>query len=143
MFGKWLTDRNNIPNNNRKLDRKVSAPVKGALIEQQAQQWLILQGLTFIESNYPCRLGEIDLIMLDRQQLVFIEVRYRQRSHFGSAAESVNWRKQQKLLKTATHYLAHRRQYSKLACRFDVLAVQPGNGNDGLYWNWIRNAFTG
>jgi putative endonuclease len=118
-----------------------TSSTKGAQIEQQANQWLVTQGLKSIERNYRCKLGEIDLIMLDRRQLVFVEVRYRKQTRFGSAAESVNWRKQQKLLRAAAHYLAHRREYSKLPCRFDVLAAQPSDDETSIRWDWIQDAF--
>lgn len=115
----------------------------GARIEKSARRWLQQQGLCFIESNYRCRQGEIDIVMLDQQQLVFIEVRYRKQDSFGSAAETVDWRKQQKLLKSAAHYLAHNRVHRRRVCRFDVIAVKPGEGPDGLCWQWFKAAFTG
>lgn len=136
MFGRWITD---TQGSNTKHSHGAD---KGAEIEQQACHWLTQQGLKLIERNYRCRQGEIDIIMRDQQQLVFVEVRYRKQNRFGSAAESVNWRKQQKLLKTAAHYLAHRRKYSKLYCRFDVLAVQPSDDQVSLRWDWIQDAFT-
>lgn len=114
----------------------------GAAVEQKAGLWLQQQGLNKLEQNYRCREGEIDIIMRDGQQLVFIEVRYRKQSNYGDGLESVDWRKQQKLQKAAAHYLLERPQYQHLACRFDVLAAQPGD-NATLRWSWIKNAFTG
>ncbi|MDP6654323.1 MAG: YraN family protein, partial [Gammaproteobacteria bacterium] len=55
------------------------------------------QGLKLISNNYYCRSGEIDLVMFEPpDQLVFVEVRYRNFCEFGTALESVGFRKQQK-----------------------------------------------
>lgn len=113
----------------------------GALIEKKACHWLEQQGLTSLELNYRCKTGEIDIIMLDRQQLVFVEVRYRKSKIFGDGLESVDWRKQQKLQKAAAHFLMVRPRFNHLPCRFDVLAVSPGSESN-LDWNWVKDAFT-
>ena len=88
--------------------------------------------------NYRCRQGEIDLVLQDRDTLVFVEVRYRRQSAFGSAAESVDSRKQARLVACARHYLTTRRQAGSRCCRFDVVAI---DGPDESI-TWIRNAFT-
>ena len=105
--------------------------------EAQAREYLLQQGLAFRASNYRCRLGEIDLIMQDGADLVFIEVRARSSSAYGRAIESITFQKQQKLLKTAALYLLSNKLQDKLACRFDVLSL------DGVppKINWIKNAF--
>ena len=77
----------------------------GQQAELWACQYLEQQGLALITKNYHCRRGEIDLIMRDEKALVFIEVRYRKSARFGSALESVNYKKQQKLIITAEHYI--------------------------------------
>ncbi len=79
---------------------------KGAFAEQQAREYLTMQGLQWIDSNYHCRMGEIDLIMQDQYCLVFVEVRARTSIAFGGALASVTYRKQQKLIKTAMLYLS-------------------------------------
>ena len=115
----------------------------GTKIEQRALQWLTHQGLKPVFQNYSCRAGEIDIIMYHGQQLVFVEVRFRQYSAFGSALESVDRRKQKKLLYTAEHFLIKYPRYASHPCRFDVLAAQPAKGGNKLQWQWIKNAFTG
>ncbi len=108
--------------------------LSGKEAEQLAARHLAGQGLREVCRNYHCRGGEIDLVMRDGEQLVFVEVRYRSRSRFGGAAESVNARKQQRLTLAARHYL----QKSGFSgpCRFDVLAI------DGCAApQWIRDAF--
>ncbi|MEH6559069.1 MAG: YraN family protein [Oceanicoccus sp.] len=113
----------------------------GADIEKKACQWLQRQGLTSLEVNYRCKTGEIDIIMLDDQQLVFVEVRYRKSKLFGDGLESVDWRKQQKLQKAAAHFLMVRTQFNQLPCRFDVIAASPDR-DSSLHWSWVKDAFT-
>ena len=102
-----------------------------------ACQFLKQHKLQLVESNYHCRYGEIDLIMRDSDSLVFVEVRYRARDHFGSAMESVNIHKQRRLIATAKHYL--QQTQTPLAARFDVIAIS-GNGRESNI-DWLKNAF--
>lgn len=110
----------------------------GKYTESLACKHLQARGLVLRESNYRCKLGEIDLIMQDGQTLVFVEVRYRESAEFGNAAESVNRFKQQKLLRCANHYLSVNQQH-RSPCRFDVISL---NGPlDQLAVDWIPAAF--
>lgn len=110
---------------------------RGAQMEARARRHLEGQGLSFVSANYRCKGGEIDLIMRDQQQLVFVEVRYRQQSGYGSAAESVDNRKQKKLRHAAQHYLQQHQEHG--SCRFDVIAIDGPVDKADL--NWIANAF--
>ena len=83
----------------------------GAYWEQRARQLIVSRGATVIARNYTSRLGEIDLITLDSDRLAFIEVRYRNRSNFGSALASVSPVKQQKVLMSAQMFLASHEDY--------------------------------
>jgi putative endonuclease len=114
---------------------KPSRP-SGAEAEDLACAWLQARGLRLRERNYRSRRGEIDLIMQDGEQLVFVEVRYRASSRYGSAAESVTAAKQTRLISAASQYLQSQR--GALACRFDVLAL---SGPKGEHIDWIRDAF--
>lgn len=110
----------------------------GAGAEELACRYLIDQGYLLLARNYRCRYGEIDLIMGDDSTIVFVEVRMRSRTDFGSGAESVDGRKQGRILRSAEHYL--KRHATLLArCRFDVVSIlRIGNAHQ---LNWIRNAF--
>jgi len=114
----------------------------GKAQEDLASSYLQDQGLIPVLANYQCRLGEIDLVMMDGNTLVFVEVRYRRRNDFGSALESVTYKKQQKIILCARHLLLHRRQLQSFACRFDVVAVSPQKGLDQIQFDWVRNAFS-
>jgi len=109
----------------------------GENIEQQAEAWLMQQGLQPIERNYGIRAGEIDLIMQQAQVLVFIEVRYRADNEHGSGAESITYQKQRKLRRTAEHYLQKNFGNTPPDCRFDVISA---SGNP-VQFDWIKNAF--
>ena len=114
----------------------------GRRAEQGACNYLQQQGLRLVERNYACTRGEIDLIMQDRDTLVFVEVRYRRNAHYGSAAESVDWRKQGKLSATAAHYLQEHPKAARQACRFDVIALSGQNtAGNKTNVDWIPNAF--
>jgi putative endonuclease len=111
----------------------------GAAAERAAEQWLKRRGLSTISRNYRCRRGEIDLVMRDAGTLVFVEVRLRSRSSFGSAEESVTVRKQRRLVMAARQFIATHPQLRHLSCRFDVLAA---TGRGAVQdWQWLRNAF--
>lgn len=112
-----------------------AAQQQGQTAETQACHHLQQQGLTLIERNYLCRLGEIDLIMKEGQSLIFVEVRYRSSNHFGGAAASVDPRKQSKLINTASHYLQQHPALAQHPARFDVIAITPTT------LEWIRDAF--
>lgn len=114
----------------------------GKQVEEAAQQFLIQKGLRLIVCNYQCRMGEIDLIMQDKEELVFVEVRYRKRSNFGTAAESVTLKKQMRIARTAQIYLREKRLTDRVPCRFDVVACTP-NAQGQLSFEWIAGAFEG
>ncbi|WP_454784829.1 YraN family protein [Legionella sp. WA2024007413] len=110
---------------------------KGRIAEEKALAYLKKQGLTLIMQNYTCRLGEVDLIMRDKEQLVFIEVRSRVSTQFGGGIASVTYTKKQKILKAATHYLLKHRMYDQFALRFDVVSIDGATASI----NWIKDAF--
>lgn len=115
----------------------------GSAAEHAAEQWLHRHGLSTVARNFRCRLGEIDLVMQERGQLVFVEVRRRRRDDFGGAAASVTRAKQQRLIRAAQVFLAQQPRWRDAACRFDVLAARAiGNApGDELEWQWLRDAF--
>ncbi len=98
-------------------------------------------GLQLIEQNYLTKMGEIDIIMLDKtiETLVFIEVRYRKNNYFGSATDTVDQHKQNKLIRTAQHYLQQHSKYQEYICRFDVIGVESNLKYPKI--NWIKDAF--
>jgi putative endonuclease len=108
---------------------------RGDRAEQLARRYLEQQGLQFLEANFRCRQGEIDLIMRDAGTLVFVEVRYRSQSRYGSAAESVDRRKQGKLVSAALRYLQSHPALAQQASRFDVVAISGEQGKPRIEWH--------
>ena len=113
-----------------------NARQRGAAAEQRASAYLQQQGLTEITKNYHCPGGELDLVMQDRDTLVFVEVRLRSHAGFGDALESIDWRKQQRLRQAAEHFLLTH-DWSG-ACRFDAVGID-GAGQ----LKWVPDAFEG
>ena len=113
----------------------------GNQAEDIALKYLIQQGLVLIEQNYLTKVGEIDIIMLDKaeQVLVFVEVRYRKNTHFGSATDSVDYAKQLKIMRTAEYYLACQQKFDEYICRFDVIGLESDLKYPKI--NWIKDAF--
>lgn len=111
----------------------------GKQAELEARLFLQKQGLRVIAQNYTCHYGEIDLIMRDNDEVIFIEVRSRYRIDYGHASETINKAKQRKIIKAATHFLQKKQWLYKVNSRFDIIAFQFFE----VKWQleWIKNAF--
>ena len=112
----------------------------GQAAEAQARQHLERQGLRLLAQNWRCRRGELDLVMLDADTVVFVEVRYRRYAAWGGAIESVDARKREKLTTAAMHFLQQESRWAKHPCRFDVIAINA-EGHSPAQLSWIQNAF--
>lgn len=112
----------------------------GKAAELDAYQFLKDQGLHMLAQNYQCYHGEIDLIMQDRDDIVFVEVRKRSRIDYGNAFETVGTSKRKKLIKAAIHFLQKKNWLYKVNSRFDIIAIHPITGI--MQIEWIKNAFS-
>jgi putative endonuclease len=117
-------------------DVRTRAIARGTAGELQARAFLEASGMQLIEAGWRCRLGELDLIMRDRDVLVFVEVRARGQGGTVSARESVDWRKQKKFIRAARAWMAANPEANLLPARFDVVAI------DGTGLEWITDAFS-
>ncbi|MCX5857166.1 MAG: YraN family protein [Deltaproteobacteria bacterium] len=110
----------------------------GKLGEDLAVAYLQKAGYRILAQNYRCLYGEVDIIALDGDFIVFIEVKSRKSERFGQPQEAVGLEKQKKLSRISLHYLQQKRLENRNA-RFDVMAVKllP----DGTRIELIRNAF--
>jgi putative endonuclease len=107
--------------------------------EDLACEYLCQQGLVFIDKNFRCKVGEIDLIMQEAAAWVFVEVRARATNQFGGALASVNHSKLAKLQRATQWYLQSRfgpRANQWPACRIDVVAVNAGQVQ------WVKNVLS-
>ncbi len=110
--------------------------MNGSEAEDRALRHLQGRGLKLIARNYRCRGGELDLVMQQDDTLAVIEVRQRSHSGFGSAAESVDRRKQQRIILATQMFLAAHPQHAQAPLRFDVVALDAVGRLD-----WIVAAF--
>lgn len=113
----------------------------GAWGEEQAKKFMELRGFSLIEKNYHSRYGEIDLIMENDVFLIFVEVKLRKNSCFGTPAEAVTPKKQERLRNTALIYLQFHETDKQP--RFDVIEIYAPQGMDTkpLPISHIENAF--
>lgn len=90
--------------------------------EDRASRFLAEQGFRILERNYRISAGEIDLIALDRDTIVFVEVKTRTSDAYGAPELAVDHRKQTRMTKAALAYLKSRNLH-QMPCRFDVVAI--------------------
>ena len=112
--------------------KKITSKLIGDQAERIACHYLQQQGCQLIDKNFHCRFGEIDLIMQDGPYLVFIEVRYRQHSHYGTPLETITKQKQQKLQRSIQYYLQKWKHAPLL--RIDVLGLEGHLQNPKIHW---------
>ena len=103
--------------------RQRMSHVFGRAGERLAALQLESQGCHILETNFRCCYGEIDLIVEDGCDLVFVEVKIRRGTAFGLPEEAVDVRKQRKLLQVAAYYLALH-ECADRPWRIDVIAIQ-------------------
>jgi putative endonuclease len=112
---------------------------RGSHWELAAESFLRQRGMRILTRNYQARVGEIDLVMMDGDTLVFAEVRFRADETYGSGADSVTRAKQQRIIRAARNYLSRHATANNVHCRFDVISIGTREGRTLI--NWIQNAF--
>jgi putative endonuclease len=110
------------PRGAAKLPRVDGRGELGRRGEDVAEAFLRERRFEIVARNFRCRAGEIDLVALDGQALVFVEVRSRRGARAGSGLESVTGRKQAQVARVARHFLAAR-GWSEREARFDVIGI--------------------
>jgi putative endonuclease len=110
----------------------------GKLGEDLACEELQKRGYAIVERRFRTRCGELDIIARDGDVLVFVEVKARSGSGFGSPFDAVTWQKRQRLSAMAESYLLHKR-LSGVACRFDVVSVLQGRSGHTV--ELVKGAF--
>jgi putative endonuclease len=112
---------------------------QGQLAETCALGFLQNKGLRLIERNAQYKFGELDIVMRDGEELVFVEVRQRKSNLFGGAAQSIDRRKMKKCALAAQCWLKQHAQFAKMPCRFDAVLLTGTENNWQI--DWIQNAF--
>ena len=112
----------------------------GNLGENIAEHYLKQKGYIILDKNFECRQGEIDIIAKDKNEIVFVEVKTRTSSRYGTPSEAVNKIKQKHMLQSIKYYL-YVRNLCKEFVRIDVIEVYI---KDNVYKvNHIKQAFEG
>lgn len=111
---------------------------KGIRGEELALKFLLKKNYRLIIRNFHSAGGEIDLIMLDNDVLVFIEVKYR-KTGLQTALSSISQSKQRKLYETAGVFLSRFPAYENNFTRFDVIVI-TGNSETSVYH--LESAFS-
>ena len=106
--------------------------------EDFAANFLANKGYKIKERNYRSPLGEIDIIAISGQTLVFVEVKTRSNANFGLPFEAVNKRKQGQIAKTALYYMA-KKKIREHAARVDIVSII--SKGDNFEAELIENAF--
>lgn len=109
--------------------------------EEQAVNYLEKKGYVILERNYKNRLGEIDIVALDGEVLVFVEVKTRSSRDYGRPLEGVTWKKQRQLRRLALCYLVNS-TLKERDIRFDVIGIE--RESEGRYYiNHLKGIFSG
>ncbi len=91
--------------------------------EEIAGRFLTSRGYRILDRNFRTPRGEIDLIVLDGEYLVFVEVKSRRGNRFGAPQDAVDRRKQEHLIKASQFYMT-RKKLENICCRFDLVVVE-------------------
>jgi putative endonuclease len=97
---------------------------KGKKGEEMAVSALEAKGMKIIAKNFRSKSGEIDIIALEGETVVFVEVKTWSAYGLENLQYGLDLKKQQKIIKTAKYFLCENREYNKMAIRFDVVFVK-------------------
>lgn len=109
----------------------------GRLAENFASETLVKKGYRILERNFNNKFGEIDIIAIDKDILVFVEVKAKKGLDFGLPEEMINPGKLNKIKRMATSYM----KGENLPCRIDVIAIILSPNNDLLHLNHYENVY--
>ena len=107
----------------------------GTQKEEMVAEFLDKQGIKILERNFACKMGEIDLICLDKGCLVFVEVKFRKNISYGYPQEAVTKNKRRKIILVSGYYRMLKHYGENIQMRFDVISIL----NDEIIWD--KNAF--
>ena len=103
--------------------------------EDVAVEYLETQGYNILDRNFLCRQGEIDVVALDKNYVVFVEIKARTNTEYGLPSESVTKRKLEHLIKAAKYYL-HVRNLEDANVRIDAIEIYVANNK--YYINHLK-----
>lgn len=107
--------------------------------EDLAAWYLQGKGLRLLFRNWVCRhVGELDLVMTQGEEIVFVEVKYRTSRSFGSPLDSFDGIKSERLFSTIEEFLLAHPRYQKMIWRLDLLAVRESRSLGKVFFDWYR-----
>jgi len=107
--------------------------------EEVAKRYLIEKGLLIVDQNYRTPYGEIDLIAIDNEELVFVEVKTRSNNAFGYPEDAITDLKEVHLIDSAEYYLQKYEDVSK-PWRIDVIGIEGKSDDMSPKIRWYKNA---
>lgn len=113
---------------------------RGQSGEAHARAWLEGQGYRHVESNWRCPGGELDLIMVDGDELVFVEVKTRSGERFGRAAESITSGKARRVIGAAEQFIASCSSWQEMIWRCDIVGVTIDLRTGSAHIDHVKNA---
>ena len=111
--------------------------------ERQARLYLEAEGYGMVAANFRCRAGEIDIVAIDGDELVFVEVKTRRGDAYGQAEESISPARAERLADVAEEFLQSRSAFpydSETPWRIDLVCVNLDSGGKLLNVNHIKHA---
>lgn len=105
--------------------------------EWLAQLMITLSGHQILKTNFRGRTGEVDIIFIEINTVVFVEVKTRWQCDLSTCFAAIDAKKRQRILKTSQYFLSLNPSYTQYNLRFDVIIVRIMNGRI----HWIQNAF--
>ena len=90
--------------------------------EEIASEYLKQEGYIILEKNFQCKQGEIDIIAIDKEEIVFVEVKTRRNQHYGLPAEAVNKQKKKHFINSINYYI-DARNLEQDFIRIDVIEI--------------------
>ena len=109
--------------------------------EKLARDFLKKKGYKIRDTNFRCREGEIDIVAEKKGCLVFVEVRTKASSGFGSPEESVTFAKKERIISSALVYLSEHQDLPE-SWRIDFVAVELDRNGKATRIELIENAIT-
>ena len=107
--------------------------------ENRAAAFLETKGFSIIERNWRTNRGEIDIIAVKNDILVFVEVKTLPNGTLDMIQRELNNQKRQRIIKTSKRFLLKHREYNNSYVRFDVIVIDMP-GLEPVYH--IENAFS-
>jgi putative endonuclease len=93
--------------------------------ENRAAAALEAKGMSIVARNFRSRSGEIDIIALENDTLVFVEVKTWDHYGIEDLRLGISEKKQRRIIETAKYFLLEHRKYNGMGIRFDVVFISP------------------